>query len=77
MFKFMGKAYPVGRVGEPEDIAKAVAFLVSSEASFITGVSLVADGGAVNTSIPRPTDIYIKDDNNNIKDVNGVASDTK
>ena len=37
--------YPVGRVGRPVDIANAVAFLCSDEASFITGHALVVDGG--------------------------------
>ncbi|MGX9888782.1 SDR family NAD(P)-dependent oxidoreductase [Streptomyces sp. NPDC002276] len=36
---------PVGRIGEPEDIAAAVAFLGSDDASFITGQNLVVDGG--------------------------------
>jgi NAD(P)-dependent dehydrogenase (short-subunit alcohol dehydrogenase family) len=37
--------YPVRRTGTPDDIANAVRFLVSDEASFITGHSLVVDGG--------------------------------
>ncbi|MGW3107911.1 SDR family NAD(P)-dependent oxidoreductase [Streptomyces sp. NPDC001100] len=43
--------YPLGRVGEPEDIAAAVAFLASHDASWITGTALTVDGGltAVNT----------------------------
>jgi NAD(P)-dependent dehydrogenase (short-subunit alcohol dehydrogenase family) len=36
---------PMGRVGQPEDIAAVVAFLCSAEASYITGHTLVADGG--------------------------------
>jgi NAD(P)-dependent dehydrogenase (short-subunit alcohol dehydrogenase family) len=36
---------PAGRFGTPEEIANAVAFLGSAEASFITGANLVADGG--------------------------------
>lgn len=36
---------PVGRLGKPEDIAHAVAFLVSEEAGFITGANLAANGG--------------------------------
>ena len=35
----------VGRMGTPEDMAAAVAFLASDEASFITGTALVVDGG--------------------------------
>lgn len=39
------EAYPLGRVGTPDDVANAALFLVSDEASFITGVDLVVDGG--------------------------------
>ena len=38
-------AYPLGRLGEPEDIAAAAAFLASSDAAWITGQTLVIDGG--------------------------------
>lgn len=40
----------VGRSCTPEDIAKAVAFIVSAEASFITGTDLLVDGGALIAS---------------------------
>ena len=39
------KATPLGRMGQPEEIAAAALFLASSEASFITGIDLVVDGG--------------------------------
>jgi meso-butanediol dehydrogenase/(S,S)-butanediol dehydrogenase/diacetyl reductase len=41
------RLYPLGRVGEPEDIAAAVAFLASTDASWITGVTLPVDGGVL------------------------------
>jgi 3-oxoacyl-[acyl-carrier protein] reductase len=43
--KEQGRYVPLGRGGRAEEIASAVAFLVSSEASYITGQSLVIDGG--------------------------------
>ena len=36
---------PVGRLGEPEEIARCVVFLASDDASFITGSTLSANGG--------------------------------
>ena len=36
---------PVGRLGEPEEIARAVVFLASDEAGFITGSTLSVNGG--------------------------------
>ena len=38
---------PLGRFGAPEEVAYAVSFLASEEASFITGVTLSVDGGLV------------------------------
>jgi NAD(P)-dependent dehydrogenase (short-subunit alcohol dehydrogenase family) len=40
-----GRTVPLGRVGYPEDIAGAVAFLASDDASYITGQCLYVDGG--------------------------------
>ena len=37
--------HPIGRLGKPEDIANAIAFLCSDDAAFITGSELVVDGG--------------------------------
>lgn len=43
------KAYPMGRVGHPRDIAAAVTFLASEEAGFITGQTLAVNGGFITT----------------------------
>jgi NAD(P)-dependent dehydrogenase (short-subunit alcohol dehydrogenase family) len=39
------KAHPMGRIGEPEEVANAILFLASDEASFVTGAVLPVDGG--------------------------------
>jgi len=44
-FAGWAKVCPLGRAGRPEDIARAILFLASDEASFITGVALPVDGG--------------------------------
>jgi NAD(P)-dependent dehydrogenase (short-subunit alcohol dehydrogenase family) len=40
------QGYPLGRLGEPADVAAAVAFLLSDQASWMTGRTLVLDGGS-------------------------------
>jgi NAD(P)-dependent dehydrogenase (short-subunit alcohol dehydrogenase family) len=41
----LGNIVPMGRLGTPDEIAKAVAFLASNDSSFITGIELFVDGG--------------------------------
>ena len=41
----LAKNVPLGRLGDPDEIAKAVSFLASDEASYISGIELFVDGG--------------------------------
>ena len=43
--------YPLGRLGEPVDVAGPVTFLLSDDAAWVTGQTLMIDGGASITSI--------------------------
>ncbi|MEU7315127.1 SDR family NAD(P)-dependent oxidoreductase [Streptomyces sp. NPDC007083] len=60
MLERVAAHYPLGRVGEPSDIAAAAAFLASRDAAWITGVSLPVDGGllvsnlAMNRTMAQP-----------------------
>ncbi|AUG55120.1 SDR family NAD(P)-dependent oxidoreductase [Thalassospira marina] len=45
LYDFLAAQVPLGRLGEPEEIGKAVAFLASDAASFVNGIELFVDGG--------------------------------
>ncbi|MEQ1822943.1 MAG: SDR family oxidoreductase [Fimbriimonadaceae bacterium] len=47
--KRQAQTNPMGRIGEPEEIAAAALFLCSARSSFITGVNLLVDGGSVKS----------------------------
>jgi NAD(P)-dependent dehydrogenase (short-subunit alcohol dehydrogenase family) len=45
LWRAAGPAHPIGRTGRPEEVANAILFLASDEASFVTGCPLLVDGG--------------------------------
>ncbi|ANN70439.1 SDR family oxidoreductase [Bordetella bronchialis] len=45
LFDYLASQIPLGRLGEPEEVGKAVAFLASDASSFVNGVELFVDGG--------------------------------
>ena len=44
-FRRVLSVHPLGRVGKPDDVARACTFLLSDDASFVTGTTMVVDGG--------------------------------
>lgn len=49
--RFVSSFVPLGRIGQPEEIAAAYAFLASRDASFVHGAMLVVDGGEIATEL--------------------------
>jgi NAD(P)-dependent dehydrogenase (short-subunit alcohol dehydrogenase family) len=52
--KFVSSAIPLGRWGEPEDVAKAALFLASDDSSYVNAVELMVDGGATGAPWGAP-----------------------
>jgi len=60
IFGRLVKWYPLGRIGEPEDIAKAALFLASDDAAWITGETLTVDGGLMAGSYRMSQELEAK-----------------
>jgi len=55
---------PAGRLGTVDDVARAVIYLCSSDADYVTGQQLAVDGGVINSiiaNLPRPATLYGED----------------
>ena len=60
VFERLVRWYPLGRVGEPEDVANAALFLASDEAAWITGALLRVDGGLLAGNDPMTRDLLVE-----------------
>jgi NAD(P)-dependent dehydrogenase (short-subunit alcohol dehydrogenase family) len=53
VYNYLLGTHPIGRIGQPEEVAQAVVWLCSDEASFITGAALPVDGGTIAGPVPN------------------------
>jgi NAD(P)-dependent dehydrogenase (short-subunit alcohol dehydrogenase family) len=56
--RIRGQTIPLGRIGQPEEISAAVAFLASEDARYITGQTIVVDGGLLSQQRSPQVDIF-------------------
>lgn len=52
-YQRLGHRIPLGRVGQPDDVARAVRWLVSEEAAYVTGTTIRVDGGLILPGMPE------------------------
>ena len=45
--------HPIGRIGEPQEVASAIAFLASNDAGFMTGLAIPVDGGTIPRDLAK------------------------
>lgn len=64
-----GENYPLGRIGEPDDMAGAAVFLASEDARYITGQSIVVDGGMLAQQRSATVDICPPSDFPKVEDL--------
>ncbi|HEX2740570.1 MAG TPA: glucose 1-dehydrogenase [Rubrobacter sp.] len=64
VFERVSRWYPLGRIGEPEDVAGAALFLASDEAAWISGAVLPVDGGLTAGNLQMAQEIVIGSEDN-------------
>jgi NAD(P)-dependent dehydrogenase (short-subunit alcohol dehydrogenase family) len=52
--RLMAELHPLGRMGEPPEVASVAAFLLSDDASFLSGECIAVDGGSTARCYPYP-----------------------
>ena len=68
VFERLVKWYPLGRVGEPDDVANAALFLASDEASWITGTVLRVDGGLLAGNVRMTRELVVEAEGTEVED---------
>jgi meso-butanediol dehydrogenase / (S,S)-butanediol dehydrogenase / diacetyl reductase len=56
----LARWYPLGRIGTPDEVGACVLFLASDEASFVTGINLIVDGGLTSGQVRMADELLVE-----------------